>query len=218
MLTAAVSSFAVSLIVIAAQFDSGDSGKRDDVDTGCAPRSVCVALRLMGREVSSDEIRDAFGGRLSGSHSSDEIKVALTRLGLASRFARLDPASPRLGRLPFIAGLRGSHDSTEPDHFVVLYGVRNGALQVLDFPYSPRFVPCDDFAESWDGRGLYVAAAEKDLPLTILDGPLMPGVLAGSAIAIALVSLAVCFRKRSGGNAPEPRATDSGSLDAEPQP
>lgn len=172
------------------------SDSEGDKNLSCAPRVVCLAARLLGREVRDCEIREAFGARVSGEHSYEEITDALNRLGLKSRFARLDPTSPGLPRTPVIAAVKASRDSPCADHFVVLYGSKNEngqeAIQVLDFPYPPRFIPFWAFSRRWDGSALHVAATEEELPVqSIGESPWVTGVLAGSATLVLLASLTV---------------------------
>jgi len=160
---------------------------------GCGPRSVCVAARLLSRKVSEGEIRDAFEGRVSGVHSDREVARAARQLGLAVRKVRLDPKSPGLAQLPLIVAVRDSRSSSEPDHFLVLYGGTAEGAQLVEFPRSPRFVPTSALARAWDGRGLYVARNERDLPPST-NGPVLTALLTGGAVVVVVVSLVLSFR------------------------
>ena len=160
----------------------------------CGPRAVCLAARLLGREISETEIREAFRCRVGGVHSREEIAQAIEHVGLAPRAVRLDPRSPGVARVPLIVAVKESADSLQPDHFLTLYGEKDGRVQVLDFPHPPQLVPCAALARAWDGRGVYVANAEEDLPSSSAERPMLVGLLAGGAMLVAVVSLVLGFR------------------------
>lgn len=129
----------------------------------CAPRSLSVAAQLVGRGAARADLERAFDGRLDGRHSFGEIANAAARLGLAVQHVRLDGDCQLLARLPLIAAVRESYASRRPDHFVVIFGRRDGELQLLDSPRPPRFIPIEEFLQQWDGDGLYIAASAQDL-------------------------------------------------------
>jgi ABC-type bacteriocin/lantibiotic exporter with double-glycine peptidase domain len=170
--------------------------ERRDEKLGCAARACYLAARLLHREIEDAEIRECFGERAGGSSSYEDIATALRRLGLSTRFARLDPGAPALALLPFIAIVRGSKDSKSPDHFLVLYGRNGNSVQVLDFPFPPRFVPCSVFARAWDGSGLYVARSDDALPHSSFEYPWLPHVLAAAAAGVVAVSVVFLVRGR----------------------
>jgi hypothetical protein len=189
---------AVAIIVIPTLGHSASPDAHAERDLASAPRAVSLALRLLGRDASERAIHDAFAGRVTGTHSYDDVTDAVRNLGFETCSARLDSASPRLPRVPLIAAVRRSPASGKRDHLVVLYGSGRGLVQLLDFPHPPRLVPCEVLAEQWDGRGVYVAARRGDLPSSVDDSRWVCGLLVGGAAMVGAASLALWFLARKG--------------------
>jgi hypothetical protein len=84
--------------------------------------------------------------------------------------------------------VRGNIASLKPDHFVVLFGQKYQALQVIDFPNRPYFADAGEFARQWDGDGLYVAASPE--ALARITGS--QNGCAISASALAMCVLCIC--------------------------
>jgi ABC-type bacteriocin/lantibiotic exporter with double-glycine peptidase domain len=188
--------FPVWLIFAVAGQSAALSVRRAKDQVACAPRAVDLALRLVDRETTDAGIRRAFDGRVSGTHSYGEIIDAVASLQLKTRFVRLDPHSPGLTRLPLIVAVKRSTASREADHFVVLYGGNGQWVQVIDYPHMPQWIECSEFAQRWDGRGVYVFAGEAELPGSFVDWVWVPGALIGFAIAAVITSLVLWLRAR----------------------
>lgn len=135
----------------------------DPVSIACGPTALSLSAQLLERELTAQQLSIAFQNRLSGMHSLPEIAEAAHSLGMSSLFVKHDPRHPDLARLPLIAVARRSEGSNDHSHFVVLYGQHEGALQVLDFPQPPRWVSVEEFAQEWNGDGLYLASKPGDL-------------------------------------------------------
>ncbi len=187
---------AILVLLLASCVSSAVPPAPEEEDIGCAPRALRLSLTILDREASHAEIKQSFDGRVSGVHSYEEIEKAARHLGLEIRSAKLDPRAPPLTRLPMIAAVKRTSKSTEPDHFVVLYGRTEDSVQVLDFPNSPRLMPCALLAEAWDGSGLYVAARADQLPGSFLDCPWIPSVLLGVAMTVVLVGAGFWIGKK----------------------
>lgn len=166
---------------------AGPNIAADSTPIACGPRALSLAARLQGREIPQHALAAAFDGRLDGTHSLEQIADAAARLGLFCHAVRLDRRAAPKGGLPIIAPVRRFPSSTTPDHFVIVYGRRGGAVQVLDFPGPPRFIPMETFASRWNGDALYVASDPGELKALPSVNPAWAGtcVLLASAISLA---------------------------------
>jgi hypothetical protein len=108
-----------------------------------------------------------------------------------------DPASAALPRLPAIVVLTRPAIERDGRHFVVLFGTKGDAVQVLNYPRAPEFVPSERLAKGWDGRGLCVAASPENLPGG--EPPLWQRwlVLTGG-LAVTIVSIGLLVWRRKG--------------------
>lgn len=140
--------------IVTACAAGNESGERNGVS--CGPRCVAIAALLCDdRQLSDAELATAFNGSLSGTHSLDDLKAAAQSLGYSTRLVRIDPKAPRLRPQPSIV-LMDSPEHAE-NHFVVLYGSRDGKIQVVDFPHSARWLSAGELSGAWDGWALYIA-------------------------------------------------------------
>lgn len=169
----------------------------DEENLACGPRCVSVAAGLLERPIAQKQLAVACSGRLQGTHSLGELKWALQQCGLHGAIIVFSKIESPPADLPVIAAVRRSPASPKPDHFVVLYGRREKQVQVIDFPYAPRWVPLSELRKEWDGSALVVAASRAQLS-QVPGLTTWPADLIGSALAggIMLASLAGLLRTR----------------------
>lgn len=113
----------------------------DEMDCGAA----CLAMvcRHFGRRVSISRIREAVHTASDGTSLAGITRGAET-LGLAARSVRA--SKTRVAELPLPAIVHW-----EGNHWVVLYGVRDGHVRVADPALGLRRIPRGEFTDKWSG-------------------------------------------------------------------
>lgn len=171
------------------------SGLTDTVtaeDLSCGPRAVRIAARVLDRDLSPESVHTAFQGRVVGQHSLAELADGLVELGLS---ARVEYLSPKLDvPCPVIVCLRAGVLGHDQAHFVVLYGFRDGQVQVIDFPRANHWLPMKTVVESAAPLAVFVSgrqeAATMKMNLAASVGTLIAaGMLVAFVLPIAIRSI-----------------------------
>ncbi len=130
-----------------------EPGADEIADRRCGVNAVVLAARLCGAELTFDqaETQLADAGNLIDLAT---IKSVLEKQGLYCKGVRLSPHE--LPGLSTIIPIRRAPQL--PRHYVVLYGVVEHKVQVIDYPLSPTWIGQDQLTEIWDGSALLVTA------------------------------------------------------------
>jgi ABC-type bacteriocin/lantibiotic exporter with double-glycine peptidase domain len=179
------------VIAIASIYQQGAETDFAKPANHCAVTALSLAGRLAGQPVSADDVVTAL--HLDSANepvSLLSLKKAAQEVGLAATAVRLRAAVPRLANAPLVVALDG--EQFPGGHFVVLYGGVDDAVQVLDFPNSPGFVPADQLARTWNGYGIYVTKARHAPPL-VHDRQLF--VLSSVGVLVGAAALGLSFFK-----------------------
>lgn len=166
-----------------------------DLPASCGVDAVTAAVALTTGEVPSEsDVVGAFTG-VNDSHTLDELKDAARKLRCIARLVRFDPANARLPDRPVIVRMDRFNSSRPKHHFVVLYGTKANAVQIIDFPRKPQWVNLVSLQEFWDGEGLEIRSASDDsldLPM-VMNGTLM---LMAAILFIVLSANIISSRKK----------------------
>jgi len=192
MFTALLNLFAASWLGVG----QSPASALGDPEMSCAPHAVAVACALLGRQIDDDELSAAFGGRLEGPHSFDDLRGALCNLGHKTSLVVLDARDPQLASLPLIIAIARPTVRDMPYHFVVLYRRKGDVAQVLDYPHAPVWAQIVTLSGAWDGGGLYVARTADELPPSKWRFAAVAGGAAVAGAACVIVAMRMLLGKR----------------------
>ncbi len=157
----------------------------------CGPTALSLAGRLLDYPVSQEELARVLGG-LNHPSSLTQIKEAADTLGFHTMALRCNPLEPNLAPIPMIVCLKGTRQATEDGHFVVLCGMVEGKIQLLDYPRRPRLVAPSGLAKHWDGRGLFIASSADQLAMLSANGS-TPAVWFIGALGVVIIASIVVY-------------------------
>jgi ABC-type bacteriocin/lantibiotic exporter with double-glycine peptidase domain len=119
----------------------------------CGPNSLILLLRLAGRDVAFDAVKQALPHRHNAGYSLGELQSAASKFGIRLSGIRLD----RLD-LPLIYPAIAFLSNAGEGHFVLLrpVGTTGKVVQVLDPPSAPAVMDYEQLlaSPSWTGRML----------------------------------------------------------------
>lgn len=151
-------------------------------DRRCGVNAVVLAARLCGTTITFEqaETQLADAGTLIDLAS---IQGVLAKHGLYCKGVRLSPQE--LPNLPAIIAIRRA--PRLPRHYVVLYGVAEQKVQVIDYPLPPTWVGHDQLTKVWDGAALLVSSDARQLERHSFAGMYGFGVVLASVGFVLLV-------------------------------
>lgn len=152
--------------------------------TECGAAALASVLAYHGRRVPLEELRHACGVSRDGSRASNIVKAA-RHYGLTTRAFKKEPA--QLAALPLPAIIFWNFN-----HFVVLEGIGPKGAWLNDPAFGRRFVPTDEFDESFTGVVMTFTPSDKFRPGGERSMPIraLLGRLKGTAAALAFAVLA----------------------------
>lgn len=158
----------------------------------CGPTALSVAAGILGRNVSTQELKSAFSGRLTGTHRLSELSSAARKLGLETCLVRERFGHTTLAPLPMIVPLRTPRSRSEEYHYVVVYGQSNEQIQVVDYPKPPRLFSAE-ILDRWSaGTGLYIASNTEQLTSAgLVSTGLLTTQIALAFLAVVVSSLGI---------------------------
>jgi HlyB family type I secretion system ABC transporter len=123
----------------------------DEMDCGAA--SLAMVCRFFGRNVSISTIREAVHTATDGTSLTGITRGAI-EIGFDARSVRASKS--RVDELPLPAIVHW-----DGNHWVVLYGVRDGHVRVADPALGLRRIPRDEFVEKWSGYASLLSPTER---------------------------------------------------------
>ena len=142
-------------LIVAVLF-AGSTLRADEVEPhplDCGPNTLVLLLRLAGRQVGLDEVKQALPRRHDVGYSLAELKTAASQFGLRLNGVRLDKSDLPLAQ-PAIAFLHTAGEG----HFILMrpVGTTGKVVQVIDPPLAPTIMDYDKLLASpgWTGRML----------------------------------------------------------------
>jgi ABC-type bacteriocin/lantibiotic exporter with double-glycine peptidase domain len=107
---------------------------------GCGPGAVYAMLRLLGQQVTIEQVETAFESaglptRIRLQHSVADLANVLRRFGVPAAIVESKGGNLQLPRLPAILHLEPRCRPCIPDdpgHFVVLHSVREDNVRIVD--------------------------------------------------------------------------------------
>jgi ABC-type bacteriocin/lantibiotic exporter with double-glycine peptidase domain len=157
---------------------------------------LAVCGQLLDRPASIGYLQSQFPRLKDRTQTLGELESIAREWGFRTRVVRLNPQSQDLPRVPVIIPWREPEHTEAVAHFVVLYGARDGRIQVIDAPKSPRFVAPEELAAHWRGEGLVLAHTDEQLRRFPQDIWWESTFKAGGALLIGLVAWLALNRKR----------------------
>ncbi len=163
---------------------------------GCAALAVCG--QLLDKPASVGYLQSKFPRLKARTQTLGELESIAQALSFRTRVVRLNPRSPVLPRVPIIIPWRDPAQTEAVAHFVVLYGARDGRIQMIDAPKSPRFLAPEELAAHWQGEGLVLAHTDEALRQFPQDIWWESAFKAGGALLVGLVAwLALGWKRRA---------------------
>jgi len=152
--------------------------------TECGAAALASVLAYHGLRVPLEELRHACGVSRDGSRASNIVKAA-RHYGLTTRAFKKEPA--QLAALPLPAIIFWNFN-----HFVVLEGIGPKGAWLNDPAFGRRFVPTDEFDESFTGVVMTFTPGDKFRPGGERSTPIraLLGRLKGTAAALVFAVLA----------------------------
>lgn len=112
----------------------------------CGANAVFTLSRVIGSSVSYERSLQLAPYREQGN-SLQEVRDALTAIGVAVEAVSLSPEEFAGLRVPAVMLVLPPTDSTKIGHYLVVRPLGNGDIQLLDFPREPQILSVQDWIQ-----------------------------------------------------------------------
>jgi ABC-type bacteriocin/lantibiotic exporter with double-glycine peptidase domain len=133
----------------------------------CGLNCLKVISSCLGDTISEIRFEEILP-KSKAPYSMADLSDAAVSLGYSALAMHAsDLENQRFDRLA-ILHIRGRKESEKPDHFIVLFGQRDGRYLIEDFPSDPFFVTKQQLMSVWEGDFLEISKPDRRGDLTSL--------------------------------------------------
>jgi ABC-type bacteriocin/lantibiotic exporter with double-glycine peptidase domain len=125
----------------------------------CGLNCLKVISSSLGDKISEPRFEEILP-KSNAPYSMADLSDAAVSLGYTALAMHSDNIDNQVGKNISILHIRGRKESEKPDHFVVLFGQKEGRYLIEDFPGDPFFVTKQQLMSVWEGDYLEIGKSD----------------------------------------------------------